>query len=133
MATLQTNAKRSKIKSKNWFAPAISVALSVGTDPYIHPGPITDTPLVVLAMIIGQINPTAKNHNLPVLTSTQLIPLTRHNQHHLKRPSNGGSTSSVRKKHLCHLQFINHITHSHHKRRMPITFTDDDFHGVDQQ
>ena len=45
-----------------------------------------------------------------------------------------GSTSSARKKHLCHIQSINHITHSHHRRRMPpITFTDDDFHGLDHQ
>ena len=30
------------------------------------------------------------------------------------------------------MQSINHITHSHHKRRMPpIIFTDDDFHGLD--
>ena len=48
--------------------------------------------------------------------------------------ASGGSTSSARKKHLRHLQSINHITHSHYRRRMPpITFTDDDFHGVDHQ
>ena len=46
----------------------------------------------------------------------------------------GGSTSSARKKHLRDIQSINHITHSHHKRRMPpIIFTDDDFHGLDHQ
>ena len=48
--------------------------------------------------------------------------------------ASGGSTSSTRKKHLCHIQSINHITHSHHRRRMPpIIFTDDDFHGLDHQ
>ena len=48
--------------------------------------------------------------------------------------ASGGSTSSARKKHLCHMQSINHITYSHHKRRMPpITFTDDDFHDLDHQ
>jgi len=48
--------------------------------------------------------------------------------------ASGGSTSSARKRHLCHIQSINHITHSHHKRRMPpITFKNDDFHGLDYQ
>jgi len=48
--------------------------------------------------------------------------------------TSGGSTSSARKRHLCHIQSINHITHSHHRRRMPpIVFTDDDFHGLDHQ
>ena len=48
--------------------------------------------------------------------------------------ASGGSTSFARKRHLYHLQSINHITHSHHKRRMPpITFIDDDFHGLDHQ
>ena len=48
--------------------------------------------------------------------------------------ASGGSTSSARKRHLCHIQSINHITHSHHRRRMPhIVFTDDDFHGLDHQ
>jgi len=48
--------------------------------------------------------------------------------------ASGGSTSSARKKHLRHIQSINHITHSHHIRRMPpITFTDNDFHGLDHQ
>jgi len=48
--------------------------------------------------------------------------------------ASGGSTSFARKKHLRHIQSINHITHSHHKRRMPpITFTSDDFHGLDHQ
>ena len=46
--------------------------------------------------------------------------------------ASGGSTSSARKRHLRHIQSIKHITHSHHRRRMPpITFTDDDFHGLD--
>ncbi|XP_027931963.1 uncharacterized protein LOC114187793 [Vigna unguiculata] len=46
----------------------------------------------------------------------------------------GGSTSSTRKKHFRHLQSINHITHSHHRCCMPpMTFTDDDFHGIDHQ
>ncbi|XP_027941019.1 uncharacterized protein LOC114194807 [Vigna unguiculata] len=45
-----------------------------------------------------------------------------------------GSTSSARKRYLRHIQSINHITHSHHRHRMPpITFTDDDFHGLDHQ
>ena len=48
--------------------------------------------------------------------------------------ASGGSTSSARKRHLRHIQSINHITHSHHRRRMPpITFVDDDFHGLDHQ
>jgi len=48
--------------------------------------------------------------------------------------ASGGSTSSARKRHLCHIQSINHITHSHHRRRMPpIIFTDDDFHGLEHQ
>ena len=48
--------------------------------------------------------------------------------------TSGGSTSSARKKHLCHLQSINHITHSHHRHRMPlITFRNDDFHGLYHQ
>jgi len=48
--------------------------------------------------------------------------------------ANGGSTSFARKKHLRHIQSINHITHSHHRRRMPpIVFTDDDFHDFDHQ
>ena len=48
--------------------------------------------------------------------------------------ASGGSTSSAKKKHLCHFQSINHITHSHHRHCMPpITFTNDDFHGVDHQ
>jgi len=48
--------------------------------------------------------------------------------------ASGGSTSSARKKYLRHIQSINHITHSHHRRRMPpITFTNDDFHGLDHQ
>jgi len=48
--------------------------------------------------------------------------------------ASGGFTSSARKKHLRHIQSINHITHSHHRRRMPpIIFTDDDFHGLDHQ
>jgi len=48
--------------------------------------------------------------------------------------ASGGSTSSARKKHLRHIQSINHITHSHHRRHMlPITFTDDDFQGLDHQ
>jgi len=48
--------------------------------------------------------------------------------------ASGGSTSSARKRHLRHIQSINHITHSHHRRRMPpIIFTDDDFHGLDHQ
>jgi len=46
----------------------------------------------------------------------------------------GGSTLSAKKRHLRHIQSINHITHSHHRRRMPlIVFTDDDFHGLDHQ
>ena len=46
--------------------------------------------------------------------------------------ASGGSTSSARKKHLRHIQSINYITHSHHRRHMsPIIFTDDDFHGID--
>jgi len=48
--------------------------------------------------------------------------------------ASGGSTSFARKRHLRHIQSIYHITHSHHRRRMPpITFTDDDFHGLDHQ
>jgi len=48
--------------------------------------------------------------------------------------ASGGSTSSARKRHLRHIQSINHITQSHHRRRMPpIVFTDDDFHGLDHQ
>jgi len=48
--------------------------------------------------------------------------------------ASGGSTSSARKKHLRYIQSINHITHSHHRRRMPsIIFTDDDFHGLDHR
>jgi len=48
--------------------------------------------------------------------------------------ANGGSTFSARKRHLRHIQSINHITHSHRRRRMPpIVFTDDDFHGLDHQ
>jgi len=48
--------------------------------------------------------------------------------------TSGGSTSFARKRHLRHIQSINHITHSHHRRRMPPTvFTDDDFHGLDHQ
>jgi len=48
--------------------------------------------------------------------------------------ASGGSTSSARKKHLCHIQSINHITHSPHRCRMPpIIFIDDDFHGLDHQ
>ena len=48
--------------------------------------------------------------------------------------ASGGSTSSARKRHLCHIQSINHITHSHHRRCMPpIIFTNDDFHGLDHQ
>ena len=48
--------------------------------------------------------------------------------------ASGGSTSSARKKHLRQLHSINHITHSHHKRRIPpIIFTDGDFHGVDHE
>jgi len=48
--------------------------------------------------------------------------------------ASGGSTSSARKRHLRHIQSIHHITHSHHRRRMPpIIFLDDDFHGLDHQ
>jgi len=48
--------------------------------------------------------------------------------------ASGGSTFSARKRHLRHIQSINHITHSHHRRRMPpIIFRDDDFHGLDHQ
>ena len=48
--------------------------------------------------------------------------------------ASGGSTSSARKRHLHHIQSINHITHYHHRCRMPpITFTDDNFHGLDHQ
>jgi len=48
--------------------------------------------------------------------------------------ASGGSTSYARKKHFCRIQSINHITHSHHRCRMPpITFTDDDFHDLDHQ
>jgi len=48
--------------------------------------------------------------------------------------ASGESTSSARKKHLRHIQSINHIIHSHHRRRMPpIIFTDDDFHNLDHQ
>jgi len=48
--------------------------------------------------------------------------------------ASGGSTSFAKKRHLRHIQSINHITHSHHRRRMPpIVFTDDDFHGLDHQ
>ena len=48
--------------------------------------------------------------------------------------ASGGFTSSAKKKHLRHIQSINHITHFHHRRRMPpITFTDYDFHGLDHQ
>jgi len=48
--------------------------------------------------------------------------------------ASGGSTSSARKRHLHHIQSINHITHSHHKRRMPpIILIDDNFHGLDHQ
>ncbi|XP_027931921.1 uncharacterized protein LOC114187764 [Vigna unguiculata] len=48
--------------------------------------------------------------------------------------ASGGSTSSARKRHLRHLQSINHITQSHHRCRMaPITFTNDDFHGLDHE
>ena len=84
MATPPTNAKRSKIKSKNWFAPFISAALSVEKNFPIHDSSITVTPLAVPVTIIGQIHPTAQIHNLPALTSTQLIPPTRHYQHHLR-------------------------------------------------
>ena len=84
MVTLQTNAKRSKTKSKNWFALATFAILSTETDPRIHHGLITDIPLAILNTIITPINPTAKNHNLPALTSTRLIHPMRHNQYHLK-------------------------------------------------
>jgi len=37
-------------------------------------------------------------------------------------------------KHLRNIQFINHIACSHHRRRtLPITFTNAELHGVDQQ
>jgi len=48
--------------------------------------------------------------------------------------ASGGSTSSARKRHIRHIQSINHITYSHHRRRMaPIVFIDDDFHDLDHQ
>jgi len=37
--------------------------------------------------------------------------------------ASGGSTSSARKKHLRHIQSINHITHSHHRRLMPPSYS----------
>ena len=38
------------------------------------------------------------------------------------------------KRHLRHIQSINHITHPHHRRCMPpITFTDNEFQGLDHQ
>jgi len=38
------------------------------------------------------------------------------------------------KRHLYHIQSINPITHSHHRRRIPpITFTNNDFQGLDHQ
>jgi len=48
--------------------------------------------------------------------------------------ASGGSTSSARKRDHRHIQSINHITHSNHRRCMPsIIFKDDEFHGLDHQ
>jgi len=46
----------------------------------------------------------------------------------------GGYSSSSWKKHLRCIQFVNVVTRSHRRQRMPpITFTDADYQGVDQE
>jgi len=83
-------------------------------------------------------HPTQPNNQQPEPARTDITPVDPPLRGTINTISggfaSGGSTSFARKRHLCHIQSINHITHSHHKRRMPpIVFTDDDFHGLDHQ
>jgi len=124
MATPSMNAKRS-----------ISAALSAEKDLPIHACSITVTPP---RSTHHKNRPNPPNHPNPQLARTdvnQVDPALRGTINTISGGfASGGSTSSVRKKHLRHIQSINHITYTHHRRRMPlITFTRDDFHGVDHQ
>jgi len=98
---------------------ALSAEKTIPPDPITLLVPTTEALPATLATINAQNQPT--NHE-PQPARTDVTPADPTLRDTINTIfdgfASGGSTSSARKRHLCYIQSINHITNSHHRHRM---------------